>query len=278
MIAAAAYPDCDVTQGRNRRPYRNVCLLPYINQEALKDDPTRFLSFLYNRTQYTPEQWAPYDKFLLDKNWELGSFDTTYNANCIVMFGEKYGTLTPWERGAAHHWKIIGFPRGILILEAQQRLMSFLRGVVDTLLAGLVRNKAAAHSNSFAELLENGLRRYNDKWTSTQFESAYLNQPFSAPPLFNVQALISIAQAQLELCGDDLWLLQTEPAYTRRYTALVVGGDMAENLTKHNQKVTSAMWMMRDAVQFCTGKAPYKVPIFAAPKGPSSLASLARRR
>lgn len=58
------------------------------------------------------------------------------------MFGEKYGTLTPWERGAAHQWKIIGFPRGMLILDAQQRLMSFLRGVADTLLAGLVRNDA----------------------------------------------------------------------------------------------------------------------------------------
>jgi hypothetical protein len=38
--------------------------------------------------------------------------------------------------------------------------MGFLPGVVDTLLAGLVRNDAAAHSNSFAELLENGLRRF----------------------------------------------------------------------------------------------------------------------
>jgi hypothetical protein len=69
----------------------------------------------------------------------------------------------------------------------------------------------------------------------------YLNQPFSAPPLFNVQALISIAQAQVELCGDHLWLLQTEPAHTRRYAALVMAGDMAENLTKHNQKVISAV-------------------------------------
>jgi hypothetical protein len=154
-IVAGAYSNYDVTLGRDYRPYRNVCLLPYINQEALKDNPIKLLSLLYNRTQYTPEQWAPYDKFMLDKDWELGSFDTTYNANCIIMFGEKYGTLTPWERGAAHYWKIIGFPRGILILEAQQRLMGFLRVVLDTLLAGLVRNDAAVHSNSFAELLEN---------------------------------------------------------------------------------------------------------------------------
>jgi hypothetical protein len=88
-IAAGAYSDYDVTIGRDHRPYLNVCLLPYINQEALKDAPTKLLSLLYNRTQYTPEQWAPYDKFLLDKDWELGSFDTTYNANCIVIFGEE---------------------------------------------------------------------------------------------------------------------------------------------------------------------------------------------
>lgn len=80
-IVAGAYSDCYVTLGRDRRPYRNICFLPYINQEALKDDPMKLLSLLYNRTQYTPEQWAPYDKFLLDEDWELGSFDTTYNAN-----------------------------------------------------------------------------------------------------------------------------------------------------------------------------------------------------
>lgn len=83
------------------------------------NDPTRFLSLLYHRTQYSPEQQVPYGKFLLDKTWELGSFATTYNAKCITMFGEKYGTPTPWERGASHNWKIFGFPLGFLILEAQ---------------------------------------------------------------------------------------------------------------------------------------------------------------
>jgi len=39
----------DATQGRARRPYRNVCLLPYINLESLKDDPARLLNILHNR-------------------------------------------------------------------------------------------------------------------------------------------------------------------------------------------------------------------------------------
>ncbi|KAE9375173.1 hypothetical protein N431DRAFT_555665 [Stipitochalara longipes BDJ] len=251
-LLKAAKPDYDVTQGRERRAYRGVCLLPYINQEALLNDPTRFLSLLYYRTQHKPEEWAPYDKFLLDKNWELGSFATAYNANCIVMFGDKYGTLTPWERGAAHNWKIIGFPRGFLILEAQQRLMSFFRGVVESLVIGFVRNDTTAHSNNFTEAFKNGLKKPSKKSTSTEFASVYLNQPLSSPPNFDLQALISIAKTQLDLRGDHLWLLQTEPAYTWRYSSLVVAGDIAANITKHNQRVSTASWLMRDAIWFWT--------------------------
>ncbi|KAF4626925.1 hypothetical protein G7Y89_g11230 [Cudoniella acicularis] len=50
------WPDKDATQGRARRHYRNIYLLPYINPESLKDDPARLLNILYNRAKYPPEQ------------------------------------------------------------------------------------------------------------------------------------------------------------------------------------------------------------------------------
>jgi hypothetical protein len=58
----------DISAGAERRPYRNVCLLPYVNLEALKHDPSRLLNILYSWVMYSPEQWEPYDNFILGKH------------------------------------------------------------------------------------------------------------------------------------------------------------------------------------------------------------------
>ena len=67
--------DPDGTQARARRPHRNVCLLPYLNLESLKGNPARLLNMLHNRLKYSPEKWAPFDNYLLDKQWTIGSKD-----------------------------------------------------------------------------------------------------------------------------------------------------------------------------------------------------------
>lgn len=43
---------------KKARAFRKTWLAPYINLEALKIDPARFLSILHNRSHYSPEQWA----------------------------------------------------------------------------------------------------------------------------------------------------------------------------------------------------------------------------
>jgi len=126
----------DFTPGGARRSHKNVCLLPYLNLEGLMNEPARFLSLLYNRTHYSPQDWAPYDNLIIDKQFELGALETFYNRSCITMHGEEYGRLTEWHEEKAHGWNYIGFPRGILILQAQQRLLRFLRKLVDQVLVG----------------------------------------------------------------------------------------------------------------------------------------------
>ncbi|KAF2097589.1 hypothetical protein NA57DRAFT_77841 [Rhizodiscina lignyota] len=49
------------------------------------------------------------------------------------------------------------------------------------------------------------------------FWSQYTYQAFSAPPIFNIDRLISLAKARVDAAGDHLWLLQTDPAYMRRH-------------------------------------------------------------
>ena len=245
--------DTDNNYGLHRRPYRNALLLPYVNLEVLKKDPATFLNLLYNRVNYSPEQWAPYDNSLLDRQWEIGGFDLTYNGGAIIMHEQDYGKWTIWQERGAHSWGVVGFPRAILILEAQELLPHILRGVVENLVEGLDRewtsNEFTGNSDTFTKTLKPGLKS-NHTTSAIEFASVYLNQPFSAPPLFNVSALFGLCQSQLDMHGDHLWLLQTDASYIRRYAAIVLDGHMDQNLTKVNKSIYMSSVLMRDAVTF----------------------------
>lgn len=232
--------DPDVTQGLARRPYRDICLLPYLNLETLRFDPARLLNILYNRVKYSPEQWAPFDNYLLDKQWKIGSLKTSYNRNCVVMHGPDFGKLTPWQGRSAHAGDIIGFPRAVLVLEGQMKLSEVLKAIVEKLVEGIEVGKDLS---TFSQVLELGLKKPTDSSSCIEFASIFLNQPFSAPPTFSIQSLLAISQAQVDLHADHLWLLQTDPMSLRRYSNLVLEGGFQENLTLHNHVVVALKLM-----------------------------------
>jgi hypothetical protein len=245
--------DPDATQGRARRPFRTVCLLPYLSLESLKNDPAKLLNLLYNRVQFSPEQWVAFDNYLLDKQWKIGSLGTVYNRNCIVMHGPKFGNLTPWQSRSAHTWDIIGYPRAILVLEAQLKLSEVLKAIVEKLLVG---HESGNDACSFSQALQLGMRKSTDNSSCVEFASVFTNQPFSAPPAFDIQSLLAISEAQVNLHADHLWLLQTDPLSLRRYVNLVVEGGHRENLTVHNQHVLAGLKLMED------GKYLFLTPLF----------------
>lgn len=51
--------------------------------------------------------------------------------------------------------------------------------------------------------------------------SNFVFHPFSAPPVFSIDAILAQAKSRLEATGDHLWLLQTEPPYMRRYANIL---------------------------------------------------------
>ena len=128
------------------------------------------------------------------------------------MHSMKYGELTTWTRDAAHRHDMIGFPRAKLILEAQQHVMSFLRRIVELLLRG-VDIDGAEGSAEWTKVMNAA----SQTRVSTGHSSPFLNQPFSAPPSFKFELLVSIAKTRLKDTGDHLWLLQTDPWYAQHY-------------------------------------------------------------
>ncbi len=124
----------------------------------------------------------------------------------MVMHGQRYGELTPWESKAAHRSDIIGFPRARLITEAQAFLLKFLRKIVDQIL-DRTNPETPASSAKFVEMSRVGFKEIG----GVGYWSQYTYQPFPAPPAFNIDALLSQVRARPDAMGDHLWLLQMEP-------------------------------------------------------------------
>ncbi|TVY32367.1 hypothetical protein LOCC1_G008893 [Lachnellula occidentalis] len=191
------------------RKYRNAILLDYLNVDGLKSDPARLMGLVHNRTRYGPEQWALHDNQKLDWSWNGGMLEIDASNLCMIMHGPRYGELVSWEIKSAHSSEIVGFPRGKLILDAQETLYKFLRRSMKLLCEGMNQENAGETAPQSNQLDFKRSGRI-DLW------STYINQPFSAPPAFNIEELHSKALARFQQMGDHLWLLQTDPAYLRQ--------------------------------------------------------------
>ncbi|KAF1831422.1 hypothetical protein BDW02DRAFT_460654, partial [Decorospora gaudefroyi] len=107
---------------------------------------------------------------------------------------------------------IVGFPRARLITESQATLLQFLKRVVELLLDGLPASETTSTSK-WGELMASALKAVADGagW------SDFVNQPFTGPPRFDVDALVGQVRLRFDVTSDPLWLLQTEPSYLKRY-------------------------------------------------------------
>lgn len=215
--------------GRVDRAWVRRCqlLVPWLSLEVLKMNPMILFALLHNRTAYPLQDWATFDGRQLIISWAMGYFDLNYSAKCVIMYGPRYGELVDWQAGSAHRADIIGFPKACLILEGQAYLMGALRKIVDKILEGVDLSKPA-NSEKWKLMTKLGFRHTNE----VELWSPYTNQAFSAPPVFSIDNLISIAQTRLDALADHLWFLQTEPPYMRRYIRLLCQGEFYRTVDK----------------------------------------------
>ncbi|KUJ09817.1 uncharacterized protein LY89DRAFT_761570, partial [Mollisia scopiformis] len=194
------------------RKYQNLHLLPYMSLENLKEDPSRLIKLLQLRTKYSPADLAAADNRRLSFGWTTGILETAFNGYAVVMYGPRYGSLVPWVRDEVHRGDSIGFPRGQLILKAQNHLPSVLRGVVEVLIDGLPEDKdIAASTNPSLLALPN-----------TGESTVYVDEAFSScSTIFDLEKLSDIASSYFKLARDHLSHLQIDLAYMRRYVQII---------------------------------------------------------
>lgn len=144
---------------------------------------------------------------------------------CIVLRGPTFGTWKAFSDDEVHRGDAYGTPRGLLILEAQKALMSFLRAMADVIYGNAILPNV--RTAPIAASLTHGpaLTAACDKWlpflhspssrvaARSSFGSVFARQPFSSPPVFNIDTLMDIAETRAAQAQDELWLLQTDLEY-----------------------------------------------------------------
>ena len=213
------------------RKLRNAYLLPYINVEDLSKNSTNFIRLLHYRTSFPPENFVHSDNALLQPGSNFGGLGEKSAEGCIFMRGEQYGTWEKFDRQAVHNGDAYGAIRGLVILEAQSILMSFLRKLVCTIPtdASLSKPEECQLETPKISLTLAAFPHYDltscSKWMRyieaepdrdrawLSVASAYTQQPFSAPMRFDIDEMIEIAETKTMEAGDELWLLQTDLDY-----------------------------------------------------------------
>lgn len=191
---------------------RHMLLLPWLNIELLKTTPDALLALLHCRSAYEPSEWAAFDSQQFKGHWYNGNFDCDHSRKTIVLYGEeKYGSLVDWNADQMHRGDTVGYPFGILVLEAQAHLLGVLRKALDTILQG-IDDSHPSRTDKWQQATAMGTFRRNDiePWSS------YTWGAFCAPRKFDLAYWTSLAQSRREKAEDHLRALQCDPAYMRR--------------------------------------------------------------
>lgn len=211
----------------DQRGHRAAYLLPYVNIEDLSKDSFNLIGLLHHRVSFSPANWVHFDNGQLQPAWKQGAFSEKSADGCIMMCGPLYGTWREFDPVAVHKGEAYGAPRGLMILEAQQLLMSFLRDIVQVILKDanppnpqedqttIVAPVSASNfdltgCSKWTRFME--ADRHRDRpWLS--FAAQYSQEPYSRPPQFDIDAMIDIVKDKALEAQDELWLLQTDLNY-----------------------------------------------------------------
>jgi hypothetical protein len=181
----------------------------WINIDEFVEDKTKLLSLLHVRTAFPPGDWASFDSREMKRYFVAPLVPLMFSAKCVRISGEKYGSMVEFDVELIHSGEVVGYPRAMAVLCIQQRMATGLQKIVDKLVAGAPPSGNVKWTN----LVSDGLRSQADgsRW------GVYDNQGFAPPSKFDPEALLDMAQDQLNRIVDEMEILQSDPEYLRDY-------------------------------------------------------------
>lgn len=200
--------------------YRDHFMWPYINQEDLVK-PKTLLLLLNSRGRHPPPSFAAADVDAMHLGKVLFAIQPVFlNSYVFILHGaataSEYGRLVAWEdHPDAFDWMISRkqfIPgEGLLVLEAQQRLLRFLVKCCRSVLKDIP--DAELVSNKFPILPEPRLKTEAEVDGFESLAVMAAEAPYRVPQHLDLARVRSLLEAITSAAEDHLWALREDPGY-----------------------------------------------------------------
>ncbi|KAK1246176.1 hypothetical protein MKX07_005245 [Trichoderma sp. CBMAI-0711] len=197
---------------------------PYINQEDLTQ--TQPLLLLLNaRGRHPPSSFAAADIDAMRLGIVTEAIERIFlNEHTMILHGailaEEYGNLLAWDDHPdaldwMHTQKQFNPGDGLVILEAQDRLMKFLVDCCRDILHDIPHDQLI--SEAYPIQPELPLQLGGEARGFESLASMAAEAPYRLPAQLDLGRIESLLSAKARAAEDHLWALREEPAYFRQY-------------------------------------------------------------
>lgn len=207
-----------IEKRKTRTEFRDHYIWPYINQEDLCK-PKLMLLLLNSRGRNLPGEFAAGDIDSMHLGRQLETLRPVILREYImVMDGalseDEYGTLVPRDSDA--DWlngdqKQISPGEGLLILEAQERLLAFLVDSCRQILHDITETEM--FSDRFPVVSEPSLKMETEVNGFDSLAIMAAEAPYRVPAKLDFDRLILLLSARVSAAEDHMWALREDPGY-----------------------------------------------------------------
>ncbi|KAL1873962.1 hypothetical protein Daus18300_003836 [Diaporthe australafricana] len=213
-----AFREEDIKRRKTRTHFRDHYVWPYINQEDLCK-PKLLLLLLNSRGRNLPGEFAAGDIDAMHLGTKLEALKPGFlRGYVMIMDGslgvEEYGKLvscdlrSDWMDGDQ---KQISPGEGLLILEAQEKLLGFLVSCCQLILHDLTED--AMFSDRFPVVSEPRLKADTEVNGFDSLAIMAAEAPYRVPAKLDFDRLISLLSARASAAEDHMWALREDPGY-----------------------------------------------------------------
>ncbi|KAH0164206.1 hypothetical protein KCU67_g5250, partial [Aureobasidium melanogenum] len=193
--------------------HRKQQLLPFIDIETLSQDYMSLLALLHHRSGPDITDWVMHD----------------FEHLRAALIG-RWDHLLSTHTQSAHRHDIIGFPRAVLILEAQATLFAFLCKTVEILLEPSIQGATVGHQQ-WDVLVQSDFGKIGPKpLVGRRLEA------FRSPPRLDMATIVETLVTQTEIMFDELWLQQTDPLYLRAHLVQAKDSELHDRMAKESRE------------------------------------------
>lgn len=207
-----------IEERKTQTRFRDHYIWPYINQEDLCK-PKLMLLLLNSRGRNLPGEFAAGDIDAMHLGRKLEALKPDFLREYIMIMDgalreNEYGRLVP--RDYQSDWmdgdqKQISPGEGLLILEAQEKLLAFLVDFCHQILHDLAETEIL--SDRFPVLSEPCLKMDTEVNGFDSLAIMAAESPYRVPAKLDFDRLISLLSARASAAEDHMWALREDPGY-----------------------------------------------------------------